>query len=190
MEQVFVLDKQQLDTLLAANATPAEIMSRGFFTERAAAETNFALKQVIPYVYITQGDKYLVTERLKGGTENRLHNQWSLGAGGHINPCDDDGQGGDMLHANICRELSEELGITDLSHLSYQYVINLANNEVEQVHVGLTYHLALSQPQEVTSKEPHKLHVFWATKAELAVNYHKLEGWSKELYERSIRSVL
>ncbi|MBI4682240.1 MAG: hypothetical protein HY757_03975 [Nitrospirae bacterium] len=63
-----------------------KILNNQVFMSRDNAEYDFEHKQVIPYVIIRNGNNYLLLKRLTGQTEKRLHNKYSLGIGGHINP--------------------------------------------------------------------------------------------------------
>src|SRR5438132_3277038 len=61
-----------------------------FFTPRSPAETNPALKQIIPYVLLVHGDRVFHYVRGKKSGEQRLVAKGSIGIGGHMN----DGDGG------------------------------------------------------------------------------------------------
>ena len=59
------------------------------FMPRSQAETDPAYKQLIPYVIMTHGGRYLSYIRGKRAGEGRLVGLRSIGIGGHINPADD-----------------------------------------------------------------------------------------------------
>ncbi|MFN0204680.1 MAG: hypothetical protein ACKVS6_00010 [Planctomycetota bacterium] len=116
MEFVYVVRRQDLFTIEAVQGfralTPhqletgllATIRSRGFFVERAHAERDSSLKQVIPYCMVvdetsivnkansthaTKGAlRVLCLRRLGKQGEARLHDKLSIGIGGHLNPID------------------------------------------------------------------------------------------------------
>src|SRR3954467_1340058 len=60
-----------------------------FFTARGAAETNPALKQIIPYVLLVQGGRVFHYVRGKKSGEQRLIAKGSIGIGGHMNDGDE-----------------------------------------------------------------------------------------------------
>ena len=59
------------------------------FMPRSLAEGDPTFKQLIPYVIMTHGGKYLSYVRGKQAGETRLVGHRSIGIGGHINPADD-----------------------------------------------------------------------------------------------------
>ena len=58
------------------------------FVGRDACETDDDLKQMIPYVIVRHGGKYLAYSRTSQSGEKRLVGKRSVGIGGHINPTD------------------------------------------------------------------------------------------------------
>ena len=58
------------------------------FKSREAVEKNQDLKQIIPYVIIQTKDLKNIAVYKRKGSEERLHDLWSIGIGGHINPID------------------------------------------------------------------------------------------------------
>ncbi len=165
-------------------------------------------KQIIPYVVLrTTGEgcptdsegeessRYLVYQRGKSGGESRLHDQWSIGVGGHINlddnPNKDEYDGKNKLVAEWCyknciaRELNEELGFP---HYVWPHqpreiaVINDNTTEVGRVHFGIVSILDLSPAEterfcfEDEAKNPE-----WKTLDELSSM--NLETWSQLLVE-------
>ena len=59
------------------------------FMPRSQAEKDPSFKQLIPYVIMNCGDKFLSYVRGKRAGETRLVGNRSIGIGGHINPADD-----------------------------------------------------------------------------------------------------
>lgn len=124
----------------------------GFFVERRYAEEHPEFKQPIPYVAVCREDQVLCLTRLSTQGEKRLHGKKSIGVGGHINPCDQDGED---LFANACRrELHEELVLPSDSPLPLSPVglLNDDTTAVGAVHVGLVYRLDASA-LDVTIRE-------------------------------------
>ena len=79
------------------------IYENGYFIDRPEAENNPNLKQIIPYLLVSAkataesreglvvsganlNDKIFVLHRQTKQTEKRLHDKYSIGVGGHINP--------------------------------------------------------------------------------------------------------
>ena len=119
----------------------------GRFYSRAEAEKNPSIKQVIPYIICMSEGTLLAYERTGKSGENRLHNKWSIGAGGHVNPCDIPNniilskQRGELfLNQAIGRELSEEFGLTlEDGTLKPIGIIYDSSNDVGKVHFGIVY---------------------------------------------------
>lgn len=148
---------------------------------RGDAEENPAYKQPIPYVAIKRGNQIFSYERLSGGGETRLHNQISLGVGGHLN----DVEGQDfygVLVDGLQRELSEELFINkDKLTLTTVGLINDDENEVGKVHIGMLVVGELPEDEEVSVREIDQLKGQWIDIKNLpyADTYERLESWSK-----------
>src|SRR3954451_22924426 len=66
----------------------------GFFVRRGDAEEDPTRKQVIPYLVLRDGQRWFLMRRTRGGGDARLHDLWSIGVGGHLNPGDGDVLGG------------------------------------------------------------------------------------------------
>ena len=119
-EMVLVFPRQLLDTLgefqgiqLDATRYIGSILDGGQtrFMPRSQAEENPEFKQIIPYVLIRQGDRWLHYVRGKASGEKRLVAKGSIGVGGHINPEDQSlfDSGRDFYDRAVQRELHEEL---------------------------------------------------------------------------------
>ena len=70
---------------------------------RGDAEEDPTHKQVIPYLVLRDGERWFLMRRTKAGGDARLHDRWSIGVGGHLNPGDGDVAGG------LRREWAEEV---------------------------------------------------------------------------------
>src|SRR4051794_3879207 len=62
------------------------------FRPRSNVETDPSVKQLIPYAILIREDQVFAYRRGKAGGENRLHDLWSIGVGGHISK--EDGHAG------------------------------------------------------------------------------------------------
>ena len=129
--------------------------------QRALLETNPKFRQLIPYVVVKQGDKYLAYERSVSGGESRLHNLFSIGIGGHVDAVDAvyDEKGvfqlTDTLRTGMYRELHEELGLTESDFLGMTTIGYLSKDvtPVDEVHLGIVLVAEVHADLVVTSKE-------------------------------------
>ena len=62
-----------------------QCIPRTYFVDRDEAELNESLLQVIPYIVIHHMDTFATYRRSAKGGENRLHDKFSIGLGGHVN---------------------------------------------------------------------------------------------------------
>ena len=62
----------------------------GRYEARTAMEVDPSFKQVIPYLVLRDGERFFLMRRTKGGVDARLHDRYSIGVGGHVNPEDAD----------------------------------------------------------------------------------------------------
>jgi predicted NUDIX family phosphoesterase len=168
-------DKATLKKVVSNLANNFVVMRRG------VAEENPIFKQPIPYCVLKRGNEVYVYERLKGGGETRLHNQLSLGVGGHMNKFEVQ-DFYEQLSVNLERELEEELHIEeDKLILDTVGLINDDENEVGKVHIGLLVIAELKGDTQVTVRETDQLRGFWLNVEQLKESsvYEKLESWSQ-----------
>lgn len=124
----------------------------GFFVERAYAERTPTLKQVIPYTLVSCDERVLLTRRLKSGGESRLHDKYSLGIGGHINP-QDMNDVRNPIEAGTRREIAEELTVRGKYDVRRAGLLNDDSNAVGAVHVGLVQVISVRAPVEIRERE-------------------------------------
>ena len=79
------------------------VAAHGRYGPRERMERDPSQKQIIPYVVLRDADAYFLMRRTRAGGDARLHDRWSIGVGGHLNPGDDGLLGG------LRREWREEL---------------------------------------------------------------------------------
>lgn len=150
------------------------------FLQRDLAEYDLNYKQAIPYILIQHQNQYLLLKRTKKQTEKRLHNKFSLGIGGHINPRTESEYENVIIHG-LYKELHEEISITPDHQLQFIGVINDETTDVSKVHLGLLYVIELEDGKfEILEKE--KMSGEWVTVEELEENYDNLETWSQIVY--------
>ncbi len=152
--------------------------SIGKYIYRYDAEENVSFQQIIPYVilYNPIEGTYLVYTRQSGSKENRLHNQISIGFGGHI----DSGDGiNEVVFKGLVRELMEEVEYQNTEGLSFiGYVRDQSSKTYD--HLGLVFELPVSMAEV---KETEKYNGEWMTKEQLQENYFKFEGWAKYIID-------
>lgn len=148
-------------------------------TNRPECETNYNLKQLICYGFITYKDKIFITQRLNKQAETRLHNLYSIGIGGHCNPIDSPMSILDKLELNMMRELHEEVNIENYNINLYGF-INDDTNDVGKVHLGIIYHID-SFNTDISIKETDKMEGKFILINELGKYYDNMETWSQIL---------
>ncbi len=153
---------------------------------RDDAEYDFEHKQIIPYLIIRNKDSYLLLQRTSKQSEKRLHNKFSLGIGGHINPESSD-HGTNLVIGGVYKELNEEVLVNEHSDLQFIGIINDESNSVSKVHLGLLYELeVLSSEYEVLEKD--KMSAQWEHRDNLIQYYDRMETWSQIVCDNYILS--
>ena len=154
--------------------------------ERAHAERTPRWKQIIPYGVVVCDDRVLLVKRLAQGGEKRLHDKFSIGIGGHINPIDAEGDTNqDLFDAATLRELNEELHITGTYTTRTVGVLNDDSNPVGAVHVGLVQVVQVRGTVDI--RETDVLEGEWVTAEELRERLAagaNFETWSQLLVEQ------
>ena len=150
----------------------AVVDAHGRFEPRAAMEADPSFKQIIPYLVLRDGDRYFLMRRTRAGGDARLHNAWSIGVGGHINPGDRDLAGG------LLREWTEELVADFIPEFRLVGLLNDDSTDVGRVHLGAVY-LAEAAGRAVAIRETDKLSGGFATPGQVAEVVDRLETWSR-----------
>ena len=147
------------------------VRDEGTFVDRAAAEGDRSLKQVIPYLVLRDGERYFLMRRTRAGGDARLHDRFSIGVGGHLNPGDGDLSGG------LRREWAEEVDAGFIPEFELVGLLNDDSTDVGGVHLGAVF-TADAAGRPVTIRETDKLTGAFATAAEVAAVADHLESWS------------
>jgi predicted NUDIX family phosphoesterase len=148
----------------------------GRFSPRPAMEADPGFKQIIPYLVLRDGPRYFLMRRTRAGGDVRLHDRWSIGVGGHVNP----GDGG--LSGGLVREWTEELIADFIPEFRLVGLLNDDTTEVGRVHLGAVY-LAEAGGRAVAIRETDKLTGAFATREEVANVAADLETWSLLAFE-------
>lgn len=127
--------------------------------DRALCETDTSFLQLLPYIMLEAPDGSLFTyTRGGGGEEARLHGNYSVGVGGHV---DNNVVAADVNLDNCAftslfdllideadREIEEEIGFScDKKKLNLSHFIVDGTNPVGQVHLGLLCHYKLDDTE-------------------------------------------
>lgn len=147
------------------------------FLPRDKAEHDFQYRQIIPYVMVCYHGEYLLLQRTNRQTETRLHNRYSLGIGGHINPVPE-GNDKDIVMEGLRRELREEVSLEAPGDPRFVGIISDESNSVSRVHFGLFYELDVRRPG-FRILEADKMTGRWCSLEELKRCYAGLETWSR-----------
>jgi predicted NUDIX family phosphoesterase len=158
------------------DAALAVVGREGRFVLRSAAEQDPRLKQVIPYLVLRDGGRWFLMRRTRAGGDARLHDRWSIGVGGHLNPGDVDVLGG------LRREWAEELVADFVPDFVPVGLLNDDTTPVGTVHVGIVY-VADAAGRRVEIRETDKLVGTFATTDEVAAVRDSMETWSRLAFD-------
>lgn len=191
-EQVLVVPRAQVMTALGTPdgwlgiradglaAVTATIRSHGTYLPRAAAEADPAWKQVIPYPVLRDGPRYFLMRRTRAGSDARLHDRWSIGVGGHLNP--EDGADAGDVSLGMRREWAEEIELDLAPDFAFVGLLNDDTTEVGRVHLGLVF-TTDAGGRPVTIRETDKLSGTFVPPGEVAAVADRLETWSRFVFE-------
>jgi predicted NUDIX family phosphoesterase len=154
----------------------ALVAREGRFEARAEMERDRRFKQVIPYLVLRDGPRYFLMRRTRAGVDERLHDRWSIGVGGHLNPGDGDLGGG------LRREWAEEVEADFTPGFRLVGLLNDDTTEVGSVHVGAVF-LADAAGRRVGIRETEKLSGAFADPEAVAAVSDDLETWSRLVFE-------
>jgi predicted NUDIX family phosphoesterase len=148
----------------------------GFFLRRGDAEEDPTHKQVIPYLVLRDGERWFLMRRTKAGGDARLHDLWSIGVGGHLNPGDGDVEGG------LRREWREEVVAAFEPAFEPVGLLNDDTTPVGAVHIGIVV-LADAAGRLVEIRETDKLSGSFVTTDEVAAVRDSMETWSRLVFD-------
>jgi predicted NUDIX family phosphoesterase len=157
-------------------AFEALVARDGRFRDRAAMERDRRWKQVIPYLVLRDGRRYFLMRRTRAGGDARLHDRWTIGIGGHLNPGD-----GDLL-GGLRREWAEEIEAAFVPDFRLVGLLNDDTGDVGSVHVGAVY-VADAAGRPVAIRETDKLAGAFADPVDVAAVVDLMETWSALVFE-------
>jgi len=165
------------------------IIQNGLFRKRSELEEDPSFKQIIPYAIISNKESFCLFKRTSRQTERRLHNKFSLGVGGHMNPSNSEGPKEQYLINELKRELFEEVKLLNACLIEDIEFIGFINDDtipVGRVHIGLLYDIHISN-KDVVINEPDKMTAEWIDKPDLAEFYEGMETWTKITFDSYIK---
>ena len=148
----------------------------GEFRPRSDAENDASWKQLIPYLLVRDGERIFLMRRTRAGGDARLHDLFTIGVGGHVNPEDGGILGG------LKREWAEEIEADFEPDFRPLGVLNDDDNPVGAVHLGLVFE-ADAGGRPVGIREHEKLEGAFASIEDVAAAADKMEGWSVLLFD-------
>jgi len=182
------------------------IVQNGLFLRRSELEEDPSFKQIIPYAIISnkepeprsrrdklrgvqQSQSFYLFKRTSKQTEKRLHNKFTLGVGGHMNPNDSMESKEQYFIDELKRELYEEVRLLNgcfIEDIEFIGFINDDTISVGRAHIGLLYNIHVSN-KEVYINETDKMTADWIDKPNLAEFYEGMETWTKITFDFYIK---
>jgi predicted NUDIX family phosphoesterase len=161
------------------------IAENGLFLRRSELEENPLFKQIIPYGVISNKESFYLFKRTSGQTEKRLHNKFSLGVGGHMNPGNSKETDEQYLINELKREFFEEVRLLNgclIEDIEFIGFINDDTIPVGRVHIGILYNIHVSD-RNVVINETDRMTADWVDKSDLAEFYEGMETWTKIIFD-------
>lgn len=149
----------------------ATIAAATTYVPRGLAERDRTHKQVIPYVVVRDGSRVFLMRRTRAGADERLHDRYTIGVGGHVGP--DDGG----IDGGLQREWAEELEASFTPRFGLVGLLNDDSTDVGAVHVGLVY-VVEADGGTVAIRETEKLSGSFVEPADARAVRDRMESWS------------
>lgn len=157
-----------------------EICDLGEFKIRNEMEENSSYKQLIPYITVICDGKILVYKRSTKGQDERLHERYSLGVGGHIDLVPEIKTQFDTFVESVEREVEEELGINiKYADTKLCGFINLDDGTINDFHIGVGITLTLDSLDLEQGETDVLVERQFLTPTEAMEMYDKMERWSQ-----------
>ena len=165
-----------------------DVLPYAEYMDREEAEKNTEYRQIIPYCVVKHKENFLVYKRTKKGGEGRLHDKYSIGIGGHINP-DDGVEPMDAFTEAFSREIDEEIQfpdgmIMDDFTINGKGILYDPSNDVGKVHLGYVVLMEINTDIEdqILPAEDAISELQWLP-ADKVKEIENLENWSKIVIE-------
>jgi predicted NUDIX family phosphoesterase len=147
-------------------------LGRGSFYARTAAERDTSIKQIIPYLILRDGARVFLMKRTRAGGDARLHDHYTIGIGGHMNP------GDESVSGCLEREWREEIVADFMPQFEFLGLLNDDEVDVGRHHLGVVY-LADAAGRSVAVRETDKLSGSFESMAKAMLAYARMETWSQ-----------
>ena len=154
----------------------AVVETHGRYEPRAEMEVDPSFKQIIPYLVLRDGERYFLMRRTRPGGDARLHDRWSIGVGGHIEPGDEGWPAG--CAANGTRSSSPIS-----SPPSRLPLCSTTTRPRSEPSTSASSCSPTPTARPVSVRETDKLSGAFATPAEVAAGADHLETWSRIVFD-------
>jgi predicted NUDIX family phosphoesterase len=149
----------------------AAALASASYRPRAEAEVDPAWKQLIPYLVLRDGERVFLMRRTRAGGDARLHERFTIGVGGHVNP----GDAG--IEDALRREWREEIAAAFEPEPCLLGLLNDDSDPVGAVHLGVVYE-ADARGRPVAIRETEKLSGAFQTLEDARSARDRMETWS------------
>jgi len=165
-----------------------------WFGPRSSLENDPTYRQIIPYVILHYHDEVVLYRRTTTGKEERLHNKYSIGIGGHANISDAVVTSGTLdvgstISKATAREIAEEVNCKVAAHCKRWTlgIIYSDSTPVNRVHVGIAilHHL---EHDIVTTAEPDVSSCQLIDLSTLRKHYSDMETWSQLCFDTLLQN--
>ena len=154
----------------------AAALASASYRPRAEAEVDPTWKQLIPYLVLRDGARVFLMRRTRAGGDARLHDRFTIGVGGHVNP----GDAG--IEDALRREWREEIAAAFEPEPRLLGLLNDDSDPVGAVHLGVVYE-ADARGRPVAIRETEKLSGAFQTLEDARSARDRMETWSALLLD-------
>ncbi len=167
----------------------AAIRSHPELVERARAETDESLQQIIPFstAFRKNRSEVFAMIRRNQSTEARLHGQCTVSIGGHVSDVSE--LVDEMILTGLRREWEEEVYAGSASIARFAGIVNDTAPGVSRVHVGLAFIVDLPDDATLAIREEEKLDGSFLPVEDVLAFPH-LESWSRFTLEWALQQPL
>jgi predicted NUDIX family phosphoesterase len=141
----------------------------GRFCERAVAEADLDMRQIVACGVVHSGDKLLHLRRARKAGRASLRLKHTLMFGGHVDDADCDDCAETMLANCVCRELREELGLEMPAPPPIIGIVADPGSDVGRRHLGVVFDCAVAMSEISLSPRFDKSEFVYAQKESLGI---------------------
>ena len=152
---------------------------------RRQAEEDFSVIQLVSVFIVHHQERYLTYKRTRRLPESRLHGQYSIAFGGHLNPDDisrllnifDPDLGGPLLERELGEELRLKVG--DITEIKYRGLLYDNSRLVSQQHLGIAYDVVVGTDKFEIGERGFLMDAKFETLGEIFARFQDFENWSQ-----------